>query len=101
MIEIPHDCPREQTNCKALANIVSDVKSTFFCCGENNGDGRIVLQDKYTVCFKGPYRDVMDFYDKRDLIHHSSVMLQAVAAVEKCHDPELKQEKDWSPWEDL
>jgi hypothetical protein len=76
----------------------SDDSSTFFCCGENNGDARPVEQDKYTACFKGPYRDSIDYYDKRDLLHHASVMLQAVAIVEKCHDPEIK-EKDWSPWE--
>ena len=101
MIEIPYDCPKGRTDCRALANIVADDNSSFFCCGENNGDNRVIAQDKYTVCFKSDHRDSMDHYDKRDLIHHSAVMVQALAAVEKCHDPEEAQSCDWSPWKDL
>jgi hypothetical protein len=101
MISIPFDCPRKRTDCRSLSNIIADDNSTFFCCGENNGESRSVEQDKYTVCFKGEYRDAIDHYDKRDLIHHSSVMMQALAAVEKCHDPEAQQDCDWSAWKDL
>ena len=100
MITIPYDCPRGYKNCIAISNIMSDNSSSFFCCGENNGETRVVEQDKYTVCFKGQNRDCIDHYDKRDLIHHSSVMINALAAIEKCHDIESQNEADWSPWDD-
>lgn len=100
MISIPYDCPRGREDCKALANIKADDNSSFFCCGENNGENRTVEQDKYTVCFKGEHRDCIDHYDKRDLIHHSSVMIQALAVVEKCYDQEMANSADWSPWKD-
>lgn len=96
MLKIPYDCPRGYSDCRALSNIVSDNKESFFCCGENNGDRRI-KQDKYTVCFKGEHRDEISRNDKRDLIHNSAVIVQALAAIEKVHG----EDRDWSPWEDL
>lgn len=96
MIEIPNTCPRGCEDCVALARIEADDLVSFFCVGENNGENRPVPQDRYTVCFKGPYRDAKDYYDKRDLIHHASVMLQAVAAVER---DIVTQDRDWSPWD--
>jgi len=98
-MKIPFDCPRGRADCRALSNIIAGKKTSFFCCGENNGENRTVQQDKYTVCFKGEFRDCMDHYDKRDLIHHSSVMIRALAVIEKCHDPE-DTDDDWSPWID-
>lgn len=95
MQKIPHKCPRGRNNCIALSNMVADDGSSFVCCGENNGDTRPVEQDKYTVCFKGEFRDTEEYYDKRDLLHHSSVMLQAVAVVQM---DVLTEERDWSPW---
>ncbi len=97
MIEIPRDCPRGRTDCIALSNIVADDKSSFFCCGENDGSTRVVEQDIYTVCFKGEHRDAIDHYDKRDLIHHVSVMSHALAVVQADHEAD----RDWSPWGDL
>lgn len=100
MILIPYECPRNRDDCVALSNIISDNGASFFCCGENNGKTRRVEQDKYTVCFKGEHRDCIDHYDKRDLIHHSSVMMQALAVVEKCHGLDA-DEADWSPWAEV
>ncbi len=96
MIKIPHKCPRGRTDCIALSNIISDGSESFFCCGENNFEYRSVEQDKYTTCFKGKFRDEISFSDKRDLIHQSAVIIQALAVIEKdCGD-----ERDWSAWDD-
>lgn len=96
MIYVPEKCLRGFSCCRPLAQIEADDGSSFFCCGENDGSDRPIEQDKYTVCFKGPHRDCRDYYDKRDLIHHSSVMLQAVAAVQA----DVEDDQDWSPWSD-
>lgn len=95
-MRIPFDCPRGRNDCIALANIVCGEKS-FFCCGENNGDGVAVEQDIYRVCFRGEFADWMTNYDKRDITHHTSVLARAVAVVERHHG----EDRDWSPWKDL
>jgi hypothetical protein len=94
MIKYPYSCPRGRTDCIALSRIESDDGTTFFCCGENNGKARPVAQDVYTVCMKGPHRDDMCFYDKRDLVHNAAVLMQAIAVVERVHGGS----DDWSPW---
>jgi len=96
LIPIPNSCPRGCDDCVALARIESDGGVSFFCVGENDGHNRPVEQDRYTVCYKGPYRDDKHYYDKRDLIHHASVMMQAVAVVER---DVASEKKDWSPWD--
>lgn len=97
MIKIPYDCPRNKLGCIALANIIADDGSSFFCCGENDGSDRPVDQDKYTTCFKGQHRDEISYSDKRDLIHNSAVIIQALAVIEK----DINDDRDWSAWEDL
>ena len=95
MIHLPEcTCPRGRGDCIALANIIADDESSFFCCGENDGSTRQIEQDRYTVCFKGEYRDAIDHYDKRDLIHHTAVMAQALA----CIQSDFNDSEDWSPW---
>lgn len=94
MIKIPYSCPRGRKDCIALANIKSDDGVSFFCCGENNGDTRTVEQDAYTTCFKGDHRDEISHNDKRDLIHQASVIVQALAVMEKAHHDDT----DWSAW---
>lgn len=94
MIKIPFECPRGLKDCISLANIISDDKRSFYCCGENNGDHRTVKQDKYTTCFKGPHRDEMCNSDKRDLVHRAATILQAIAVIEK----DVTDQEDWSPW---
>ena len=96
-MKIPYDCPRGRNDCIALSNIISDCGKSFFCCGENNGESRTVEQDNYTNCFKGEFRDEMSQSDKRDLVHQSSVIIQALSFVEKVHG----EDRDWSPWKDL
>lgn len=94
MIQIPHKCPRGREDCIALSAIQADDGSSFFCCGENNGETVVVEQDRYTVCFKGEHRDEMSHNDKRDLTHQAAVLIQALAVVERTHgDP-----ADWSAW---
>lgn len=95
MIPIPRTCPRGHGDCIALANLVSDDESSFFCCGENDGSARAVEQDKFTTCFKGEFRDEISHSDKRDLTHQASVLVQALAVVEKSHG----EDRDWSPWQ--
>lgn len=95
MLTIPDKCRRGRSECRPLSEIASDCGSSFFCCGENNGQISPVEQDKYTVCFKGPHDDKMAFYDKRDLIHHSAVLIRAVAVIQA----DVDEASDWSPWE--
>ncbi len=95
MISIPDKCLRGRNDCKPLSQIASDCGTSFFCCGENNGASREVKQDKFTTCFKGPYRDEMANSDKRDLVHQAAVLVQALAVVEKA----AGDAKDWSAWD--
>lgn len=83
MITLPEECLRERTNCDPYAQIAADDGSSFFCCGVHDGTLSPVLQDKYTVCFKGPHDDDVSLYDKRDLIHNASVLIQALAVIEE------------------
>jgi hypothetical protein len=80
---LPEHCPRERTNCQPYSQIVSDNCESFFCCGVHDGTLSKVLQDVFTVCFKGDHEDTISMYDKRDLIHHASVLVQAAAIYEE------------------
>jgi len=82
MFTLPEKCLRSLKTCLPLSQIVSDDGSTFFCCGENNGSMSPIPEDKYTVCFKGQFRDQMSFNDRRDLIHNAAVIVQALAITE-------------------
>ena len=83
MIKLPDKCLRERTNCDPYAQIAADNNESFFCCGVHDGSINKLLQDKYTVCFKGPHDDDVSLYDKRDLIHNASVLIQAIAIIEE------------------
>jgi hypothetical protein len=80
---LPDYCPRGRTNCQPYSQIVSEGEESFFCCGVHDGTISEVLQDVFTVCFKGPHDDNISLYDKRDLIHHASVLVQAAAIYEE------------------
>jgi len=80
---LPDSCPRGRTNCNPYAQIVSDNCESFFCVGLHDGSLSKVLQDKYTVCFKGPHDDDISMCDKRDLIHQAAVLTQALAIIEE------------------
>lgn len=79
---LPESCPRGLDRCQPYSQIVSSCSTSFFCCGLHN-DNVDVGQDKYKMCFKGEYDDSVVYCDKRDLVHQSSVMLQAVAIIEE------------------
>ena len=81
MFYLPEKCLRGKTTCAPLSQIQSDCGTSFFCCGENDGSERIVKEDKYTVCFKGEFRDEESNNDKRDLIHNAAVLVQALAII--------------------
>ena len=59
MIKIPRTCPRGRDDCIALANLISDDKTTFNCCGENNGKNLEVETDIYRICCKTEFIDTM------------------------------------------
>lgn len=82
MIYLPEKCLRGQKNCQPLAQISADDNVSFFCCGENDGTGLQIPEDRYTVCFKGEFRDEISFNDKRDLVHNAAVLVQALAVIE-------------------
>lgn len=85
MIAFPEKCLRNRTSCQPYSQIASDCGTSFFCCGENDGSGRQVEQDRFTVCFKGEHDDRISNNDKRDLIHQASVIMGALAIIE-CED---------------
>jgi hypothetical protein len=83
MIALPEKCLRGRSNCNPYSQISSDDESSFFCCGLHDGSLSKVLQDKYTVCFKGEHDDHISMYDKRDIVHNASVLLGALAIIEE------------------
>ena len=83
MLSLPEKCLRNKDNCVPLSQIAAENDISFFCCGINNGEGVSVKQDKYTVCFSGPHRNSMAFYDKRDIVHQVAVMTHALAHIEE------------------
>lgn len=83
MIHYPDKCLRGLNNCQPYAQIASDCGTSFFCCGENDGTDRFVEQDKYTLCFRGEFKDEISHNDKRDLVHQAAVIMQAMAIIEE------------------
>ena len=83
MFHLPEKCLRGGSSCTPLAQIAAEGDVSFFCCGENDGSCRPIDQDKYTLCFKGQYRDDISYNDKRDLIHNAAVLMQALAIIEE------------------
>lgn len=81
-------CPREREDCKSFSQLIAEGHASFICCGENNGEGREVEQDKYRVCIKSAEGiDSIQNSDKRDLMHQASVIMGALAVIEEndCH----------------
>lgn len=94
MITLPEKCLRDRNDCKPLSQICSDDGGSFFCCGENDGTARKIKHDKYTLCFKGPFRDEISLNDKQDIAHQMSVIAQALGIIESHY----ADEEDWSYW---
>lgn len=74
-------CPRGYDHCVPLSMIMADDKSSFFCCGENDGSRRQFEQDRWTKCFHSDYDDSISDVDKRDLTHEAAVILNVLARI--------------------
>jgi len=83
MIVLPEKCLRERTNCNPYSQIAADNCESFFCVGLHDGTLSKVLQDKYTVCFKGEHDDQISMYDKKDIVHNAAVLIGALAIIEE------------------
>lgn len=79
---LPQKCLRGFNTCKPLSQIEADNHESFFCCGENDGSMSLIPEDRFTVCFKGQFRDQISFNDRRDLAHTAAVIVQALAITE-------------------
>lgn len=90
MFYLPEKCLRDRGDCQPLAQIASTCGTSFYCCGKNDSSTRTVEQNKYTVCFKGQYRDSISGNDKRDLTHNAAVLIQALAIIEEDDMEEIK-----------
>lgn len=88
-IQIPVDCPRGLTECKALATIESDCGKSFVCCGHNDGTTRKLEQDRFTFCMVNDENDTLYHYDDQDMKDNLSVLAQALSA-----DQHIKQERE-------
>lgn len=70
---------RGLATCAPVGQIVSDGDASFICVGKHDGSMCPVKQDTFTMCFKGPHRDDMRFYDRRDLIDTQYVIAWALS----------------------
>lgn len=78
----PVYCPRGRTDCRSLAQIISEAHESFVCCGENDGSSAAVATDRYRFCHKTAYGvDAMMNHDQRDMAHIAAVYSWALAAV--------------------
>jgi hypothetical protein len=80
----PKYCPRQRTDCKALAQIIGVGHASFTCCGERQGDPttRAVPTDAYRFCHKSCVDvDLMMNHDQRDMAHIAATYSWALAAV--------------------
>lgn len=82
VIYLPESCPRGLTTCEPLAQLMADDPpgSSFVCCGLNDGSGRQVPEDRFTVCFKNEAIDERGDWSERDIKDHLSVLAQALSA---------------------
>lgn len=80
-IILPRKCLRKRKDCKPLAQIQSDCKRSFICCGENDGNDRVHKQDRLTVCWKNETIDERSHWDERDIADTMSVFAQALSVL--------------------
>lgn len=78
-IELPEKCLREGVDCVPFAQIVSDDRTSFICCGMSYPDDRSRLKDPFRHCFKNDSIDTMHDNDERDLVDTISVLVQALS----------------------
>lgn len=80
MINLPEKCLRNETNCSPLSQVVSDCKTSFICCGHNDGTNRSFPDDRFRLCWVNQNIDDISDFDERDIKDTISVMAQALSA---------------------
>lgn len=76
-------CLRCRTDCTPVANLSADGEGTsFVCVGFNRKEDRVVMQDRFTLCWKNNAVDERGHWDKRDLLDTMSVIAQALSTDE-------------------
>jgi hypothetical protein len=97
-VQYPEKCSRGRCDCQPYALLESNTdpsEPSFFCVGNNGGVmSPTVPSDKYTVCFKGQFRDEMAFFDERDLIHQIYVISAALVHINLDHHEERNPKWD-------
>lgn len=71
-------CPRGETDCEPIANLVCSDGSGFVCAGKNDPSTRELEQDWMRHCFKNPVTDTMYDYDEYDAISVISVLTEGL-----------------------
>ena len=79
---LPEKCLRSMSDCEPLAQIESDCKTSFICCGKNDAGSRTLDRDVYRVCFHNETIDERTDWDKRDITDTLSVLAQALSIEE-------------------
>lgn len=80
MIELPDGCPRGLNDCEPLARIEADDRTSFICCGHNDGTTRLLDHDRFRVCWKNDVIDEISDWDEADILDTISVLGQAMSA---------------------
>lgn len=78
-IKLPDKCLRNKNDCTPIAQIESNCKTSYSCCGLNDGTLREIEQDKFTVCFHNDIIDEYSHWDRRDITDMLSVLAQALS----------------------
>lgn len=81
-------CWRCRADCTPISNISADAPGSngapvsFVCVGWNRPQDRIVLADRFTLCWKNGAVDERGHWDRRDLLDTMSVIAQALSTDE-------------------
>ena len=78
-ISLPEKCLRNRDDCQPLAQIESDCRESFICCGLNDPSKRTILVDRFRVCWKNDVIDELSDWDERDIKDTMSVLTQALS----------------------
>ena len=86
---LPKECLRKRDDCEPLAQVESDSKDTFVCCGLNKEWSRAVSIDRFRLCWKNSFVDEMGDYSDTDIKDTLSVLAQALSV-----DQHMKEESE-------
>jgi hypothetical protein len=78
----PTGCPRNRSDCSALARYASPGFESFMCCGETKAAP--VPTDRLRFCIKSTHAtgvDILVNLDERDAVHSASVILAGLSAL--------------------